>query len=497
MKRSSKHITSYLLLAVLLLFLSSSIFSCKKESFGLLDEVSNEFNHYPNSTVGKATAMKVGDLATNNRTLFAPGLPILLNERASADIQVQGNIDVSLISIYDSLNHVKSPVFSEGAFELENNGLITVKEGYENSTDSLKVLLKDASKLTNNTVYLIPIKLQVQSGNASLKSRYMFVKMHVEISPVMASMGSFKYEGKFYSMNDRRYSFIGGNLINTRINGVNDGIKTIRFTSKINHSLDKEFQSSVKISSSDSIFKFFEKIKFSTYKKIPVEAIKVLKDKVKFPAESYVSQDSFNVQIDYNQLKASDTSYLAVFELENKSMPNLLTPNETSAAKYAFVVVKVVEYNTGNIALTTNDLEGVEMNRSTWKISGKSHADFPVTNLLDGKIETYWQGIASPPQEFVIDMGKAETLKGFKFTPQYKSTYNDFQKVEVYVSSDGTTWKKEGLFIAGEVDYRSNPQRPDYKKLKFLTPVTARYFKFNVIESYLGVTAIADLDGIQ
>src|SRR5690606_41141685 len=63
------------------------------------------------TTIGSGTAMKLGDSAVNNRTLSAPGLPVLLQKEATQEVVVQGTIDPSLVAVYDSLNHTKSPEF--------------------------------------------------------------------------------------------------------------------------------------------------------------------------------------------------------------------------------------------------------------------------------------------------------------------------------------------------------------------------------------------------
>src|SRR5690606_14094217 len=133
-------------------------------------------SNYLSTTIGTGTAMKLGDSAVNNRTLSAPGLPVLLQGKAAQEVVVQGTIDPALIAVYDSLNHTKSPEFKEGAFELSNKGVIHIQPGLSTSTDSLKLHLKDASLLEHNTIYLVPIKLKIVSGQAQLKSKYMFVK---------------------------------------------------------------------------------------------------------------------------------------------------------------------------------------------------------------------------------------------------------------------------------------------------------------------------------
>jgi len=172
-------------------------------------------------------------------------------------------------------------------------------------------------------------------------------------------------------------------------------------------------------------------------------------------------------------------------------------------ANYALIEINIQEYNTENIAYPLPALQGNKMDRSLWKATAEvndNNKDFPVTNLFDGKIATIWKAAGSTPKDITIDMGKTETLKGFIFSPSYLGSYDiyyNFSKVEAYSSNDGKTWKKEGIFIAGDIDNRSTADRPDRKNLKFINPVTAKFFKFNIIESSFGLPYISEIEGIN
>jgi len=503
MNKPYKILSRFCAASFLAVVLLACFFGCKKDNLSLYQEVANEFSNYLSSNIGSATAMKLGDTTVNNRTLIPAGLPVLLESAASEDIQVQGKIDVSLLSVYDSLQHTKSPIFPEDAFGLSNDGKITVKSGSATSSDSLMVELKKATRLKHNETYLVPIKLKILSGNSKLKSSYMFVKMKVLITPSLVRMGVFKFENKFYDARPRGYYCIAGNIIVTRINKDDDGNKKYMFSARINHPLDVESQAGIRVNTTDSVQTWFEKVKFEKYTRIPESAIKILKPTVNIAKGETDSRDSFQVQIDYQQLKPSDQNQLAIIELENSSDNKLVEPENDLGSKYAFIIVKLLEYQTGNVAYPNTVLEGNKMNTSSWKLKTEvndNNKDFPASNMLDGNISTIWKGSGSSPQDITIDFGKTETVKGFVFTPSYNGSYDiyyNFAKMEVYSSDNGTTWKKEGIFIAGDIDWQSSAERPDRKKLRFINPVSAKFIKLSIIESSFGNPYISELEGIN
>ncbi|WP_313261133.1 discoidin domain-containing protein [Sphingobacterium sp.] len=493
----------YGLSALIILVVLNNIVGCKKDNLDLYQEVANEFSNYLSSNIGNATAMKLGDSAVNNRTLAPAGLPVLLESAASEDIHVQGKIDLSLLSIYDSLQHTKSPTFPGDAFKLADEGKITVESGLSESTDTLKVELNNATHLKHNEIYLIPIKLKVLSGNSKLKSSYMFVKMKVTITPSLVRLGVFIFENGFQDSKPRGYYFLNGNQSITRINGKDNGNEKYMFSARINHPLDIESQAKIRVNTSDTLQTWFEAIKREKYIRIPESAIKILKPTVKFVVGETDSRDSFQVHIDFQQIKPSTQTQVAIIELENTSDKNMVQPENDLGSMYAFITINIQDFQTENIAYPLQTVKGNKMDRSLWKVQAEvndSNKDFPASNLFDGKTSTIWKAAGYTPQDLTIDLGKTETLKGFVFTPSYQSSYDiyyNFSKVEAYSSNDGKTWKKEGVFIAGDVNYQSSADNPDKKHLKFINPVTAKYMKFTIIESSFGTPYISEIEGIN
>lgn len=70
--------------------------------------------------------------------------------------------------------------------------------------------------------------------------------------------------------------------------------------------------------------------------------------------------------------------------------------------------------------------------------------------------------------------------------------------MEVYSSTNGTTWKLEGYYVGTTTSAGSTVANPDIKNVRFLTPVTARYFKFNITKTTDGSYAgMAELNALE
>lgn len=137
--------------------------------------------------------------------------------------------------------------------------------------------------------------------------------------------------------------------------------------------------------------------------------------------------------------------------------------------------------------------EKFDISRSAWSLVGIT--DEKAKAVFDGDPATSWhQGKdESMPVDLVIDLGKEEMLKGFKYLPD-QSPWNPaiIAHYELYVSSDNADWK---LVSAGEfANIKNNP----LWQLKSFEQIKARYIKFRCIKNVDGKTACgyAELDVI-
>ncbi|WP_293915904.1 MULTISPECIES: BT_3987 domain-containing protein [unclassified Sphingobacterium] len=465
-----------------------------------MKDISEQFSNYKSSYIGKASSLFLGDKPFVNYTSVAPGLPVLLEREVNETVVVEGRIDTSLIKTYNDLQQTNFPLFPVNAFEPGNNGRIKLAPNMLQSADSLKVFLKDATGLRNNTVYLIPVRLTVSSGTARLKSSVLFLKMQLIVSDLKGKMNAFVSSPNFNVTSSWRVNYIAGTVNNLRLNGVNDGPEAISFSVRLLDTVPKEVRGGIQENTSDSIFIWYSKnIANAPLKRIPQDAFKITQKNVSIPSKGFVSSDNFSVQINYDMLAPSDTAYLLILEMENTSDKSLITPDTEGNGHRAFIQVYMREIITGNVAISNDGLSGSMMNRRNWSSTssgGASDEEFPAANVLDGSVETYWRGANAGPQDLIIDMGKVRTLKGFFLTPQYKSIYEGFNNMKIYSSNDGKSWIYQGMYQGTNTDWQSSITNPDIKTLRFLNPVSSRYIKFGLMNAY-GNPAIAEINGVE
>ncbi|WP_316839362.1 BT_3987 domain-containing protein [Pedobacter gandavensis] len=166
------------------------------------------------------------------------------------------------------------------------------------------------------------------------------------------------------------------------------------------------------------------------------------------------------------------------------------------AAKVIMVLLtgKITNVNPANSGLT-----GTTAIRTGWALT--SSANFTtkaVARLVDGSNSTSWRSNGILPAWVVLDMGNSSAVKGFSIIPNYEYRTSDFIEMDVLSSTDGTTWKAEGQYVGPATLASSSATLPDVKTVKFIIPVTARYFKFNITKSTLGTySGMCELNAIQ
>jgi len=474
--------------------------SCKKENLGKLGEVSKEFSQYSYSSTGEAVATYIGKTAIRNETTFAAYFQAQLKDPSAGTTKIKASIEQDLLSIYDSLFSVKSLTFPDKAFKLRSEGEIVIESG-KLVSDSVKLDLLDATGLIPNSVYVIPIKLTVESGSAVLKGKYIFLKMKIVGRYVLGSMESFSNETNFYN-SSFGLPYLLGQFQNTSINGINNASKNLSISIKINESVPKDLLAEIIPDQSKSSLDFFNKNRGGNAKLIPENAYKIVKNRASIKANEYSSQDSFKIEFDYSKLQetSDSTSYLLILKMDNTGNPDLLVSDTSKMANLAFIQIKNKIISTGNVASTNDGLTGSTMLRTKWIVSssgGNEDKENPGSNVLDGKISTFWRAAKPSPQDLIINMTDEYTVKGFLFTPQYNNMYESFNQTKVYSSKDGKTWEFQGYFLAGYTNYESSAEKPDIKTLRFIKPVQAKYFKFQVIDAGYGNPAIAEINAIQ
>lgn len=148
------------------------------------------------------------------------------------------------------------------------------------------------------------------------------------------------------------------------------------------------------------------------------------------------------------------------------------------------MIVKAIAYDPAGKKGSAVTEEQFDIARKEWKIAGSAKAD----DVIDGNIQTAWyQGDKTLPADLVIDLGKTEHLKGFRYFPGERSS-GIITHYEFYVSADHANWKRvrEGEFS----NIRNNPlwQTVTFERTE------ARFIKLVAVKNTGGGTGYAEVD---
>lgn len=138
--------------------------------------------------------------------------------------------------------------------------------------------------------------------------------------------------------------------------------------------------------------------------------------------------------------------------------------------------------------------ERLGLTKKDWKLVGKSSETDrnPATAAFDAKSRTYWRSQEGKcPFYIAIDLGAAQTLNGFAYTPQTRNSEGMMAKGVIKVSDDGKNWKEAERFEFGNL-INDPTKRYHY----FKNPITARYVRIEATEIAANgkVVTIAELD---
>lgn len=138
--------------------------------------------------------------------------------------------------------------------------------------------------------------------------------------------------------------------------------------------------------------------------------------------------------------------------------------------------------------------ERLGLTKKDWKLVGKSSETDrnPATAAFDAKSRTYWRSQEGKcPFYIAIDLGAAQTLNGFAYTPQIRNSEGMMAKGVIKVSDDGKNWKEAERFEFGNL-INDPTKRYHY----FKNPVTTRYVRIEATEIAANgkVVTIAELD---
>ena len=129
----------------------------------------------------------------------------------------------------------------------------------------------------------------------------------------------------------------------------------------------------------------------------------------------------------------------------------------------------------------------ISLDRNTWKLSAAPSVSGDLNSIIDNSEYSYVNSYSGTPLWIVADFKKPETLKGAGFNISSRIWYPP-TKIQILVSDNGTAWKS-----LGKADVPQPQGYSDYEYyLDFLIPITARYIKYEVLESSSSTKYLAE-----
>ncbi len=418
------------------------------------------------------------------QVVAGPGtsFPVLLSRAVDRDIQVNISIDTSLIRLYDSINKLTTPSakLPVGAFGLQQDGLITIPAGQTTSAASAQVELKNASLLTEGTTYIIPVVITNANNGVPVSASRNIIFVKTQLKVIKAGISSLT--------NTNTISLVLNKAGNT-VTGPN----ALYVKGNLNDQLSGSTQ--ITVEEARSLLAAYNQQTGKNYILMPASSYQLQKPSVTIAASATTSADSIVISLPNLQLFQTGNDYLLPIQLKSAKNQSTDIPADDTK-KVVYIQVSVVE---NNIDPANSTVTGTAISRSGWTVTASgSYSGNAITRILDGNNATAWDSDGRMPAWVQLDMGASKTVKGFPIVPSYEYRNDNFINMEVYSSNNGTTWKLEGYYVGTTTSAGSTAANPDIKNVRFIMPVTARYFKFNITKttdgSYAGMAELNAVD---
>lgn len=405
-----------------------------------------------------------GDFKQIGNTLIAsPGtsFPVLLSRSVDRDIQVNITIDTSLTGVYDSIYKRTTPSakIPDGAFALRQNGLLTIPAGQTTTSADAQVEIKNASLLKEGTDYIIPILISGANNGVPVSASRNIIFLKTQLKVIKAGISTFSNTNTI-------------NITLTRENNTITGLNKLYLKGVLNEPLAGNTQ--ITAEAAPDLVTAYNQQTGKNYVSMPASSYELQKPAVTIPENTTNSADSIAISLPNLQLFQMGNDYLLPIQI--KTVTNQfadLPADETK--KVVYVQVSIVD---NNVDATNTGLNGTTIPRTGWIATASSTLSnilYGPARSIDGNTGTAWLA-SGLPQWLQVNMTAVKTVKGFNINSVIigGSRYGDILEMEVLSSNDGSTWKLEGSF--------KSPASAT-KVVKFVTPVSAQYFRFNITKT--------------
>lgn len=378
-------------------------------------------------------------------------------------------------------NMLSQGIYHNSLVKLLSNK-VTILPEKTTSLDSIKIQLPTLTGLTAGTSYLLPITLKEDSEvytQATAKTRY------IQIVPTLA-------EARIPATGTSNILDVAMEISPTGSVVVNS---MIGFTAAVNNALASK--SKVTVVEDASLLPAYNTTNARTAVGFPSGSYSLLKGSVDILAGGATSGlDSIKVELKtLNQFQVGK-EYVLPLKIVAPETSNIPAGSSNNVL-YLRIIPKL-----NNIDPTNKGLTGTTMSRTGWiatALNQFSTTTYAANKALDNNNTTSWLSANSAlPVWWQVDMGAEKTVKGFSITPNYTSSISyNFLTMEVLTSNDGVNWTSQGSYRGGVTAASSSATNPDYKTVKFLEPVKARYYRFSITAKTSTYSAIGEVNAIE
>lgn len=405
----------------------------------------------PVNTVQGYNALSSDMLVLRDRIIPGADMAFVAKIFAANDKEVQltAVIDTSLIPVYDRITQaaVPSPALPAGAFSFTRSA-VTIPAGAVSSTDSIKLVLADASRLNLaglTTTYTVPVRLNTIPGGSlptedTLRQTIFFRVSFTRVFSSIPGQGDSVQYIQFIKQSD-------GTLLQDATG----------FDASLNITAPVSLK--VSIAPQPSLVPGFNAANHTFYSLWPAVFFNTAKSTVTIPAGSTgPGADSFRITFPGMPLPGA---YLLPLQIKDDEA---VMPGANRTVYLAAELVPEIIYA-----------------RTNWRIVAvTADNDQTVNNVLDGRYNTYWysslpDGLAVPPQGFTVDMGQVNLVKGIMLRYNPAAEGQQPAEAKVYTSMDNQTWD------AGQTIAIPRAVMPEKNLMIYLPEaVSGRYIKLVV-----------------
>lgn len=464
---------------------AACIVSCEKESAKPDLYPSTAYFLAGSSNYNQAEGSEVS-LSVNNATtkIKEYRLEVALTRPLDREVAVIAEIDTTLAADFalknfpEGVKHIKLP---DGMFSLVKNS-VKIASGALKSADSF-VLSVDTTKFDgayHSGKYVIPVKISDKGNSVNIsKNRSVFYYVFDTDALIM----NLKIVGN--NENPKKIDLLAKRSGATNIYS---GPGYIRFGANLNNNVSKKLKATLSVNN-DLIAKY-NSANGTDYIPFPEGAFMFAQNEVTFDAGTNYQSNILQMDVkDVNLFTNVQKAYLMPVQIsftESDGNPFL---SEEQSVVYITMTVALNNCNTGPVV-------GNLIDRTQWTASRPASSwDMDPANTIDGDEDSYWAGSGFGRDRFFIDMGEEKTVKGFVMQNRenfYGTGYMCVPwVVDVYVSDNGDQWKYSGTYYGKDVPVGKTIS------IGFVKPVTARYFKFDFIESQDGAPCVVELNAYE